>query len=249
MAKQNLTSPSAVLKKLMEDYGLNPSKLGAAINLNQGTLRLILLGKGKISCSVALKLAKFFGNTPEYWLNLQNRYDIAEAAKDKELTAILKSIKKATKAPPAKKKAAAKKDDPKTKKGGKTVADAKKPAKAAAGKVSAAKKPVTDSKKNAKTADKAPAVKRSIVKKPAAGKKAAETKPAGAKRGRKPKSEVAPPAPEPDPVFDPGSVFTPEYGAGYDPAPVYQEETPVLNQEPEDDSGFSLTDADESWES
>jgi addiction module HigA family antidote len=272
MAKQNLIPPSAILKKLMEDYGLSPSKLSAAIDINQGTLRLILLGKSKISYLIALKLAKLFGKTPEYWLNLQNQHDLAEAAKDKELTAVLKSIKPATKVPPAK-KAAAKKDDPKAKKSGKPAADSRKTAKAPAGKAPAAKKSAADSGKTAKApagkapaakksaadskrtvkaADKAPAVKKSAVKKPAAAnKKAAEPKPAGARRGRKPKSEIAPAAPEPDPAFDPESVFTPEYGAGYDSSSGfgYQEETPVVNQDPEDDSGFSLPDTDESWKS
>jgi addiction module HigA family antidote len=176
MAKQTLSSPSAVLKKLLEEYGLNPSKLAAAISFNQATLRLIILGKGKISCPIALRLARFFGNTPEYWLNLQNQYDISEAAKDKELTAVLKGIKKATKAAPAKKEAKKPqaKADPKAKKAGRPAGTASKTAKA-----DVAKKPAG--------------------RKPAAVKKAAEPKPAGAKRGRKPGSTKAK-ASAPNPV-------------------------------------------------
>jgi addiction module HigA family antidote len=224
----------------MESYGLNPSKLANAVNLNQTTLRLILSGKGKISCLVALKFAKFFGKTPEYWLNLQNQYDIAEAAKDKELTAALKNIKKATKAAPpkkgakdtaSKKKAAAEKDAPKAKRPGRPAADSKKTAKAVSEKASGSRKaakaatadkaPAAGSRKTAKPAvDKALAAKKPAagagskkpaVKKPAAEKKAADSKPAGAKRGRKPKSETAVPAPEPDPEF------THEYSFGPDP--------------------------------
>ncbi|MDR3139187.1 MAG: HigA family addiction module antidote protein [Treponema sp.] len=202
MAKQNLNVPSTVLAKLMEDYELNPSKLGAAININQATLRLILQGKGKISCLVALKLAKFFGNTAEYWLNLQNQYELAEAAKDKELTAVLKSIKKVAK-PRAAKKTAAKADDAKAKKSGKAAADSKKTTKTAAGKTTATRRTAT---------------RKSAVE------KAAEPKPTGAKRGRKPKNAAAAPVPEPDPsvafesddmlysepVFDSDAVFNAE---------------------------------------
>jgi addiction module HigA family antidote len=172
MAKQTRSSPSVILKKLMEEYGLNPSKLAAAVNFNQATLRLIILGKGKISCAIALRLAKFFGNTPEYWLNLQNQYDISEFAKDKELSAVLKGIKKATKAalvkkeaknPAPKRQAAAKKVDPKAKKNGTTS-------------------------RTAKAAD--------VVKKPVGRKPTAAAKPAGAKRGRKPGStKVVGPSP------------------------------------------------------
>ncbi|MDR2741983.1 MAG: HigA family addiction module antidote protein [Treponema sp.] len=243
MAKQTLTLPSAILEKLMENYGLNPSKLANAVNLNQTTLRLILSGKGKISCPIALKFAKFFGKTPEYWLNLQNQYDIAEALKDKELTAVLKNIKTATKAVPAKKEAkdaaskkkAAEKDASKSKKTGRPAADSKKTAKtaadkasgsrkvskAAADKAAVAKKPAAGagSKKTAKTtADKAPAAARkSAVKKPAAEKKAADSKPAGARRGRKPKSETAVSVPEPDPEFVLESPSEPDFVA-FDPA-------------------------------
>jgi addiction module HigA family antidote len=155
MAKQNLSSPSAVLKNLMDEYGLNPSKLAAAINFNQATLRLIIMGKGKISCPAAFRLAKFFGNTPEYWLNLQMQYDIAEAAKDKELTAVLKDIKKAVKGASVKKEAktvvskkrdAVKAADSKAKKTGRAAGSASKTAKAAAEKKPAGRKPAAAQK-------------------------------------------------------------------------------------------------------
>jgi addiction module HigA family antidote len=187
MAKQTLSSPSAVLKKLMEEYGLNPSKLAAAISFNQATLRLIILGKGKISCPIALRLARFFGNTPEYWLNLQNQYDISESAKDKELSAVLKGIKKASKAAPAKKEA----KKPASKKQG--------TAKAAASKAKKPGRPAGTASKKAKAAD--------VVKKPAGRKPAAAAKPtvavkpAGAKRGRKPKAAAPSPILQETPVF------------------------------------------------
>jgi addiction module HigA family antidote len=186
MAKQTLSSPSAVLKKLMEEYGLNPSKLAAAISFNQATLRLIILGKGKISCPIALRLARFFGNTPEYWLNLQNQYDISESAKDKELSAVLKGIKKAAKAAPAKKEA----KKPASKKQG--------AAKTAASKTKKPGRPAGTASKTAKAAD---VVKKPAGRKPAAAKPAVAVKPTGAKRGRKPKAAAPSPIPQETPAF------------------------------------------------
>jgi addiction module HigA family antidote len=235
MAKQTLTSPSAVLKKLMEDYGLNPSKLGAAISLNQATLRLLLMGKSKISCLVALRFSKFFGKTPEYWLNLQNKYDLDEAAKDKELTAILKNIKKAEKVPASKREAkgAAKKDDSKASKSGRVSADSKKTAKTATTKKSAA-----DSKKTAKAA----VTKRGAAKKMAADKSPAEPKPTGAKRGRKPKSATAAPAPEPDPAeFESESLFVSDPLFGSDP--VFAQESESFPQEQEEETPVQETES------
>ncbi|MDR0377598.1 MAG: HigA family addiction module antidote protein [Spirochaetaceae bacterium] len=227
MAKQTLTSPSAVLKKLMDDYGLNPSKLGAAISLNQATLRLILLGKGKITYLIALRFSKFFGKTPEYWLNLQNKYDLVEAAKDKELTAVLKNIKKAEKVPAAKKepKGAAKKDDPKAKRTSRTAAAKKSVAEPKrTSRTAAAKKSAADSKRTSRAG--AAAVKAPAVKRTAAKKLAAESKPAptGAKRGRKPKSAAAiPAASEPDPVVESNSFFESE--SVFESGPVFIQES------------------------
>jgi addiction module HigA family antidote len=235
MAKQTLTSPSDVLKKLMDDYGLNPSKLGAAINLNQTTLRLLLMGKGKISCVGALKFSKFFGRTPEYWLNLQNQYDLAEAVKDKELAAVLENIKKAEKVPKAA-RGAAKKDDTAVKKNGKAVADSKRTTKTA---TAATRKSAVDSKKTTKAA----VTKRGAAKKLAADKSPAEPRPAGARRGRKPKSATAAPVPGPDPgAFESDSLFASEPVVTQGAAPEPQaEEMPI--QEIETFPPFSFPEA------
>ena len=69
-------------------------------------VRQIALGKSKLSVSIVLRLSKFFGKTPDFWLDLQRAVLLDEAAKDKKLNAVLKSITKAKK-PVAKKKAKA----------------------------------------------------------------------------------------------------------------------------------------------
>jgi addiction module HigA family antidote len=86
----------------MDEYQFNPFKLAGELKLSNSTIRQLLLGKTRVSASVALRLAKFFGETPEYWLTLQNASDLAEAAKDKDISAALKSIGKAKKPAPAK---------------------------------------------------------------------------------------------------------------------------------------------------
>jgi addiction module HigA family antidote len=127
MAKLAVQSPGTVLKALMDEYQLNPTKLAEAIKLNQSTVRQISIGKTKISVPVALRFAKYFGNTAEYWLNLQIQYDLSEAVKDSELAEILKGIQKAKPVPAAKDE---KKAAPAGKAGKQKAAD--KPEKAAA---------------------------------------------------------------------------------------------------------------------
>jgi addiction module HigA family antidote len=100
MAKSQ--TPAATLKNFLDEYQVTPTKLAKEISLSQSAVRQITIGQTKITVPTALRLAKYFGTTPEYWIDLQNNYDLSQAAKDSELTAILKAIPKAKKSAPAK---------------------------------------------------------------------------------------------------------------------------------------------------
>jgi addiction module HigA family antidote len=103
-----IQSPGTVLKLFLRGYNLNPTSLARELKLSQATVRLLTLDKTKISVRVAFLLAKFFSMKPEYWLNLQNNYDLSLAANDQKLITALKSIPTAKK-PSVESKAAAKK--------------------------------------------------------------------------------------------------------------------------------------------
>jgi addiction module HigA family antidote len=112
MAKSVTKDPGSVLKSFLAEYQLNPSRLGIAVKLSQSTVRQITLNKMKISVPVALRLAKFFGNPVEFWIDLQIKYELSEADKNAKLNAVLKEIQKAKKPAPRQepeKKAAVKK--------------------------------------------------------------------------------------------------------------------------------------------
>jgi addiction module HigA family antidote len=115
---------------MLEKNKLNPFKLSKDISLSQSAVRLIVLDKNRISVPVALRLAKYFKTSPEFWLAMQMKWDIAQAAKDKNLMDMVKGISvfkketaggtKTTAKKPAAKTTAAKK--PAVKKGKKPVA-------------------------------------------------------------------------------------------------------------------------------
>lgn len=146
MSKE-LQAPGPFLASMLEKHNLNPFKLSKDIYLSQSAVRLITIGKSKITTSVAMRLAKYFNNDPEFWLTMQMKWDIAEAAKDKALMKVVNNISRVSKAPAGgkKKPAAAKK------------AAAKKPAKA---KKALAKKPGAAKKPAAKPVKKAAAAGR-----------------------------------------------------------------------------------------
>ena len=97
-------TPVSALKSIMDEYQLTAFSLAKAIGLCNSAVQQIMKGKNKITVSTALRLAKLFGQTPVYWLDLQREADLSEAAKDKELSSVLKGIAKAKK-PTAQQKA------------------------------------------------------------------------------------------------------------------------------------------------
>jgi addiction module HigA family antidote len=120
----SIQNPGTVLKALLDEYQLNPTKLAKEIKLSQSAVRQIAIGQTKITVPAALRLAKFFGTTPDYWINLQTLSDLSLAAKDSKLNAVLKSISKAKKPAPGSK--AQKTDKPVEKNAAKKPARGKK---------------------------------------------------------------------------------------------------------------------------
>jgi addiction module HigA family antidote len=95
---------ASVLQSLIDEYQLNPFFFFLAISLNYQTVRLLVTGKSKVTIPIALRLAKFFGQSPDLWLDLQREIDLSEAGRDKELQNVLKGISKVKKPAPIKPK-------------------------------------------------------------------------------------------------------------------------------------------------
>jgi addiction module HigA family antidote len=72
---------------------LNISAFFLAKETHMGHTRInqIIKGKRKITIDTALRFAKFFGTTPEFWLNLQQHYDLEEIKN--EMKTEIKKIK------------------------------------------------------------------------------------------------------------------------------------------------------------
>jgi addiction module HigA family antidote len=97
MPKPSSPAPGAALQTFIDDYQINPTTLAKDIGMSQSGIRQITIGQTRITIPVAFRLAKYFGTTPDYWINLQTVQDLADAAKDAKLSAILKAIPKVKK--------------------------------------------------------------------------------------------------------------------------------------------------------
>ena len=71
--------PGRILKREMSARGLSANRLALALRVPSGRVTQILNGKRGISAETALRLARYFGNSAQFWINLQSRYDLAVA--------------------------------------------------------------------------------------------------------------------------------------------------------------------------
>ena len=74
--------PGRVLKRELAARGMSANRLALALRVPSGRVTSILNGKRAISPDTALRLARFFGNSARFWMNLQMRYDIAMAQRE-----------------------------------------------------------------------------------------------------------------------------------------------------------------------
>ena len=83
--------PGEVLREeFLIPMGISVYRLSKETGLSQTRLSQIIKGERSITAETAVKLGKFFGVAPEFWMNLQSLYDIEEAQKQykKELKSI-----------------------------------------------------------------------------------------------------------------------------------------------------------------
>lgn len=66
-----------LLEDYMEPRGLSQNKLSQMIRTEPGRINLLVRERRGITADSAIRLAKVFGTTPEYWMDLQRDYDIA----------------------------------------------------------------------------------------------------------------------------------------------------------------------------
>ena len=77
-----LIHPGRVLKREMTTRELSANKLALALRVPSGRITQILNGKRGISAETALRLSRFFGNSAQFWMNLQTRYELAITDRD-----------------------------------------------------------------------------------------------------------------------------------------------------------------------
>jgi len=68
------------LEEFLVPMGLSQNRLALSIGVPPRRINEIVLGKRRITAETALRLARYFGNSPQFWLGLQSDYDLDVAA-------------------------------------------------------------------------------------------------------------------------------------------------------------------------
>lgn len=79
--KRRPTHPGEMLREdYLSDYGLTVGRLAEALGVSRQSINELLRSRRAVSPEMSLRLARLFGNSPEFWLNAQRAVDLWDAA-------------------------------------------------------------------------------------------------------------------------------------------------------------------------
>ena len=80
--------PGEILREELDALGLSANALSKALGMPVNRVTTKLNGRRGVSAEAALRLARYFGTTPELWMNLQKTWELrrAEIAQGREIS-------------------------------------------------------------------------------------------------------------------------------------------------------------------
>ena len=71
--------PGEILREELDELGLSANALAKALGVPVNRITMILNGQRGVSADTALRLARYFGTTPQLWMNLQKSWELRRA--------------------------------------------------------------------------------------------------------------------------------------------------------------------------
>jgi addiction module HigA family antidote len=76
-------TPGEMLRdEFLGEYGLSQNQLAKAVGISPNRITEIVNNRRRITADTALRLGLYFGNSPEFWMNLQTHYDLKRARRN-----------------------------------------------------------------------------------------------------------------------------------------------------------------------
>ncbi|WP_316979153.1 HigA family addiction module antitoxin [Shumkonia mesophila] len=72
-----ISHPGRLLKRELVARDLSANRLALDLGVPSGRITDVLNGRRSITADTAVRLGRYFGNRPQFWLDLQSQYDIA----------------------------------------------------------------------------------------------------------------------------------------------------------------------------
>ena len=69
-----------LLEEFLKPMGLSQNRLGLSVGVHPRRINEIVLRKRRVTAETALRLARYFGTSPQFWLGLQSDFDLDVAA-------------------------------------------------------------------------------------------------------------------------------------------------------------------------
>jgi addiction module HigA family antidote len=66
-------------EEFLAQYGLSQNRLAKAVGISPNRIAEIVNNRRRITADTAVRLGLYFGNSPEFWMNLQSHYDLKMA--------------------------------------------------------------------------------------------------------------------------------------------------------------------------
>ncbi|MFZ5449056.1 MAG: HigA family addiction module antitoxin [Thermodesulfobacteriota bacterium] len=82
-----------LLEEYLKPLGISQNKLGRDLNVPAQRINEIVRGQRSISVDTALRLARYFQTTPQFWLNLQSRYDLEMAQETQLVDRVIREVR------------------------------------------------------------------------------------------------------------------------------------------------------------
>ena len=78
-----IAHPGRLLKRELEARNLSANRLALALGVPSDRITDILNGHRSITAETTVRLGRYFGNRPRFWLELQSQYDVALVERDR----------------------------------------------------------------------------------------------------------------------------------------------------------------------
>ncbi|MCC6984172.1 MAG: HigA family addiction module antidote protein [Bauldia sp.] len=75
--------PGRFLRRELEARGLSANRLALDLGVPSGRITDILSARRSISADTAVRLGRYFGNSPQFWLDLQSQFDVSVVQRER----------------------------------------------------------------------------------------------------------------------------------------------------------------------